>query len=84
MRGGRQDTGHVGALLHPSSSIPTSFQIRFVASVIARRRDHDVHVFDCHLEREAQRVVAHAGDVLHVEGGPGLLLKGRDVGISEI
>ena len=81
VRGGRQDTGHVGALLHPSSSIPTSF--RSVAAVIARRRDHDVHAFDCHLERRAQRVVAHADDVLHVEGGPGFLLKKKDVGISE-
>ena len=81
VRGGCQDTGHVGALLHPSSSIPTSF--RFVAPVIARRRDHDIHAFDCYLERQAQRVVAHAGDVLHVEGGPGFLLKRKDVGISE-
>lgn len=81
VRGGRQDTGHVG-LLHPSSSIPTSFKFRFVAPIIARRRAHEVHAFDCHLEREARRVVAHAGDVLHAEGGPGFL-KGRDVGISE-
>ena len=56
----------------------------FVAPFITRRRDHDIHAFDCHLERQAQRVVAHAGDVLHVEGEPGFLLKGRDVGISEI
>ena len=81
VRGGREDTGHVGTLLHPSSSIPTPF--RFVAPVITRRRDHNVHTFDCHLERQAQRVVAHAGDVLHAEGGPSFLLRGRDVGISE-
>ena len=75
VRGGCQDTGHVGALLHPSSSIPTSF--RFVAPVITRRRDHDVHAFDCHFERHAQRIVAHAGNVLHAEGGQGFLLKAK-------